>query len=213
MSDMPDENWYTAQSKKSKLPHHCPVASITGCPRYFASLYHAQRAKILSGEIPEEIRNHLLDKWKSEDVFLIDDRDVATSYNAIGHLIGVSNFCPEIVGLLNGLYCSDYKVDPDDSKVYLYIHSKHYKECLEFSVLGYEEKDLSPVDRGITADKRFMVLKRDSFKCVYCGRYAPDVMLHIDHKISRSDGGGDEISNLVTACSQCNIGKGSASTF
>ncbi len=54
---------------------------------------------------------------------------------------------------------------------------------------------------------RFGILQRDNFTCQYCGRSAPDVILHVDHKIAVVDGGTDEDENLITACSACNIGK------
>lgn len=55
---------------------------------------------------------------------------------------------------------------------------------------------------------RFEVLKRDRFTCQYCGRKAPDVVLHVDHIHPVADGGTDDMTNLVTACSECNLGKG-----
>lgn len=57
---------------------------------------------------------------------------------------------------------------------------------------------------------RFAVLSRDDFRCRYCGRRAPDVVLHVDHIIPRSRGGATEMENLATACSQCNTGKSAA---
>ncbi len=55
---------------------------------------------------------------------------------------------------------------------------------------------------------RFEVFKRDSFTCQYCGREAPEVVLQADHIHPKSKGGSDDISNLVTSCWDCNIGKG-----
>lgn len=52
-----------------------------------------------------------------------------------------------------------------------------------------------------------MVLYRDSFTCQYCGRSAPDVVLHVDHVIPVSKGGTNSMANLVTACEECNLGK------
>lgn len=54
---------------------------------------------------------------------------------------------------------------------------------------------------------RWVVFQRDNFTCQYCGRSAPDVVLHVDHVIPVSRGGGDDLDNLRTACSACNIGK------
>ena len=58
---------------------------------------------------------------------------------------------------------------------------------------------------------RWKILNRDKFTCQYCGMKAPDVILHIDHKISKRDGGTDEEDNLITSCSACNIGKSTES--
>lgn len=55
---------------------------------------------------------------------------------------------------------------------------------------------------------RFEVFKRDSFRCQYCGKAAPDVLLHVDHIKPVASGGLDELLNLVTACVDCNLGKG-----
>lgn len=55
---------------------------------------------------------------------------------------------------------------------------------------------------------RFEVFKRDRFTCRYCGRKAPDVVLHVDHIDPVANGGTNEITNLVTACQDCNLGKG-----
>jgi hypothetical protein len=55
---------------------------------------------------------------------------------------------------------------------------------------------------------RFDVFKRDGFVCQYCGAHPPDAILHCDHIVAVAVGGKDEIDNLVTACSACNLGKG-----
>ena len=55
---------------------------------------------------------------------------------------------------------------------------------------------------------RWQVFNRDKFTCQYCGRAAPDVVLHVDHREPQSIGGRDDPENLVTACAACNIGKG-----
>lgn len=57
---------------------------------------------------------------------------------------------------------------------------------------------------------RFQVFQRDSFTCQYCGRKAPEVILEIDHIHPRSKGGKSNPDNYITACRECNIGKGDA---
>lgn len=55
--------------------------------------------------------------------------------------------------------------------------------------------------------QRFEIFKRDRFRCVYCGRSPPEVLLHMDHVEPVANGGDSDPSNLVTACSDCNLGK------
>lgn len=60
----------------------------------------------------------------------------------------------------------------------------------------------------INATLRFKVLARDHYTCRYCGRKPPEVALELDHVLAVADGGEDTFENLVTACSECNVGKG-----
>jgi 5-methylcytosine-specific restriction endonuclease McrA len=61
--------------------------------------------------------------------------------------------------------------------------------------------------KSIPKSIRFEVLKRDSFKCQYCGRSAPEVLLQVDHMEPVAKGGSDEVVNLITSCFDCNSGK------
>lgn len=57
---------------------------------------------------------------------------------------------------------------------------------------------------------RFEIFKRDNFSCQYCGKNPIEngCKLNIDHIIPRNRGGTNESSNLITACEECNLGKG-----
>lgn len=61
--------------------------------------------------------------------------------------------------------------------------------------------------KTLTKKIRFEVFKRDKFTCQYCGKSAPDVILHIDHIVPVAKGGDNDITNLVTSCQGCNSGK------
>ena len=61
--------------------------------------------------------------------------------------------------------------------------------------------------KAISKKTRFEVFKRDGFKCQYCGKCAPEVILHVDHIQPVSKGGENDILNLITACEDCNGGK------
>ena len=61
--------------------------------------------------------------------------------------------------------------------------------------------------KAISKSTRFEVFKRDKFTCQYCGKAAPEVVLHVDHIDPVSKGGSNDIMNLITACIDCNLGK------
>jgi hypothetical protein len=57
---------------------------------------------------------------------------------------------------------------------------------------------------------KFLVMRRDSFKCQYCGKSPAthsNVELQIDHITPWSKGGETVINNLRTLCGDCNLGK------
>ena len=65
------------------------------------------------------------------------------------------------------------------------------------------------ITRGLSLRKRFEVFKRDDFTCQYCGRNVKrhKVVLVVDHIFPKRKGGEDKLSNFITACSECNLGK------
>lgn len=62
--------------------------------------------------------------------------------------------------------------------------------------------------QSISKKTRFEVFKRDVFKCQYCGSVPPNVVLEVDHLTPVFEGGKNNIDNLITACFDCNRGKG-----
>ncbi|MCL1866890.1 MAG: HNH endonuclease, partial [Oscillospiraceae bacterium] len=71
-----------------------------------------------------------------------------------------------------------------------------------------KEKSISYQRSLMTKSKRYDILKRDNFKCKFCGRKADDgVELEVDHIIPVSKGGKTTDSNLQTLCYDCNQGK------
>ena len=61
--------------------------------------------------------------------------------------------------------------------------------------------------KSLSLKRRFEVFKRDSFRCQYCGANPPSVVLEVDHIAPVCEGGGNDISNLITSCFNCNRGK------
>jgi len=62
--------------------------------------------------------------------------------------------------------------------------------------------------KTISKKNRFEIFKRDKFTCHYCGKTPPGVLLEVDHIKPVFEGGTNELINLITACFDCNRGKG-----
>lgn len=61
--------------------------------------------------------------------------------------------------------------------------------------------------KNISQRLRFEVLRRDNFRCAYCGATAESAQLVVDHIEPYSKGGADDATNYATACHGCNSGK------
>jgi hypothetical protein len=103
-----------------------------------------------------------------------------------------------------------------------------WRKALESFVkyINEGEKFIGPVSAGkllthksprnINIRLRFLVLKRDNFKCKICGKSPatdPKIVLHVDHIKPWSKGGETVLENLQTLCSICNIGKSDLSIY
>ena len=67
--------------------------------------------------------------------------------------------------------------------------------------------------RDIPLGLRWEVFKRDSYRCVVCGRSPathPGLTLHTDHVVPESRGGATHIDNLRVLCDECNAGRGNS---
>jgi hypothetical protein len=76
--------------------------------------------------------------------------------------------------------------------------------------LEIEPSTKHKTSRTINWRIRFIVMKRDNFKCKNCGRSPatdPSIILHVDHIKAWANGGETVLENLQTLCSVCNIGK------
>ena len=66
-----------------------------------------------------------------------------------------------------------------------------------------------PNRQRLEAWKRPYVYQRDGRHCSYCGAFVPWGTEHIDHSVSRRNGGTNHLNNLRLACAPCNLAKGS----
>lgn len=117
-------------------------------------------------------------------------------------------------------YCLEYR--EDGKVVNKHIGKNEPKELIEQTRRGnILRKRLREIDdnlfalgwtrrrNGTALAKRFAILNRDNFTCQYCGRNVKThkIVLHVDHIIPKKRGGGDELSNLITSCEDCNLSK------
>jgi hypothetical protein len=68
--------------------------------------------------------------------------------------------------------------------------------------------------RSVSLRLRFLVFRRDSFKCAICGKTPaanPGIELVVDHVTPWSKGGETRLENLQTLCVECNSGKSNLS--
>ena len=65
-------------------------------------------------------------------------------------------------------------------------------------------RNTEPLDRAT----RLRVYYRDGGVCTYCGVAVAPGEYHVDHSVSRKNGGTNHLNNLRTACAPCNLSKG-----
>lgn len=61
---------------------------------------------------------------------------------------------------------------------------------------------------SVPAVTRSIVWAKNDGLCWYCGDCIADGWFHVDHKVPRCKGGGDDIDNLLPSCPTCNMEKG-----
>ncbi|HPC08383.1 MAG TPA: HNH endonuclease [Smithella sp.] len=80
------------------------------------------------------------------------------------------------------------------------------KKKKEYTMPAVQQKP----SRYISWRLRFLVMRRDDFKCRICGRspaLQPGLVLHVDHVKAWIKDGETVMDNLQTLCEQCNVGK------
>jgi len=225
-------DWYSKRSREHGLPPRCPIASAELCPRYYESFALLGRAGIAT-KIRDGRAAALERKWKPFQSIVSEE--VPTVTRSGEKPWSIHHFCPEVSYEIYGYFASDlhrFADEADRETAYERYERdgivnqfdagwasaipRHYTECREYSIhtnfaagrpsrAGSKRQAMSP-------QLRWQVLARDSFTCTYCGRRPPDVALEVDHRVSVRDGGSNILENLVTACGECNRGKGGAST-
>lgn len=229
----PDFAWYSSKSKSLRLSPRCPIARSELCPRYYASYWLLGNAGITT-KITDADKERLDRKWSIFKPVVLEEE--AGISHSDGKFCSITNFCPEVAYDVFGLFASSLwryadELDSDLAHEKLgreqarsddprwqwsSVTGRHFTECREYSLFGdmtatKTGRRRTAARAGMSAKLRWQVFSRDNFVCKYCGRRPPDVALEVDHRISVVDGGTDDIENLITACVDCNRGKGAES--
>ena len=105
---------------------------------------------------------------------------------------------------LLGKTLNDFVEELDAQRQLGEVRIKAIKVILLHNKATKPKRKRTNIPRGL----RHEVFKRDNYRCVECGASKDDgATLHVDHKIPVSKGGTDELSNLQTLCSDCNLNK------
>lgn len=59
----------------------------------------------------------------------------------------------------------------------------------------------------LTASEWIALLEKYGYKCLKCGKQAPDIVLSIDHVVPIAKGGSNTIENVQPLCTRCNAKK------
>lgn len=98
-----------------------------------------------------------------------------------------------------------------ESEAQDYVEDRSVEHAEKKIEKNEDQKPLIPQgSRHISWRLRFLVMRRDNFKCQICGRspaMTSGVVLHIDHIHPWIKDGPTRVENLQTLCEQCNIGK------
>jgi 5-methylcytosine-specific restriction endonuclease McrA len=62
---------------------------------------------------------------------------------------------------------------------------------------------------NLTAEQKAEIMAKSHYRCVYCHTPMKQTKCHFDHFIPLAMGGADEPSNIILACQNCNLKKGS----
>jgi hypothetical protein len=109
------------------------------------------------------------------------------------------------------LFIKDKKTFPSASYIERTFKTwNEAKKCALLILNPVSKRNPSGENQNKTWPKlRFRILRRDNFRCQYCGN-TPQLgaILVVDHIIPKSKGGTCKESNLTTSCNLCNMGKG-----
>lgn len=93
-------------------------------------------------------------------------------------------------------------------------HSAYFQTPIGRAVrINTKHKRRSIEKQGDVTSQQILRLQQNATHCFWCELPLNDKKVHIDHFYPLSKGGKHSLSNLVVACSKCNITKGAKDPF
>ena len=128
-------------------------------------------------------------------------------------LVLAANGCFYPVSYFSGLNCRVNMSPPNFGEVLVGFGIAALLTLGVIALIDVAGALLSPSvnDAPLLASTRAYIRERDDETCLYCGIWAVDG--HVDHRISRKNGGGNEVENLAWACITCNCTKGAMNDY
>jgi hypothetical protein len=96
-------------------------------------------------------------------------------------------------------------------QVFVATFDQDEQQLVSYEVDAGTDRVAKRTKRDPSLALRFLVLKRDGFRCVTCGRSPATIaglVLEVDHVFAWSKGGETIAENLQSLCFDCNRGKG-----
>lgn len=109
-------------------------------------------------------------------------------------------------------YKKGYK---DRNKEKIYLKNKEYRktDMGKFVQKNYKHKRRAIEKSGDVTTKQLLELQQNAKNCYWCNTSLKNKVVHIDHYVALSKGGKHTLSNLVVACSECNLKKNAKDPF
>jgi 5-methylcytosine-specific restriction endonuclease McrA len=100
--------------------------------------------------------------------------------------------------------CGDTFINTNNTQKYCSVKCR-----TEYWTKSINQQRAAKDKTGNYLQLRFEILKRDNFRCVYCGRNPKEdnIKLAIDHIHPKARNGDSNADNLITTCYDCNTGK------
>lgn len=199
------QKWLNNRYRHKLLEHEkSNTISKTSSRQKFPSRYIIKQREQKSQNETMFIRfcNSIIGKINHTSKMWISQSDKELRFKSIVERVINSDYDSENVIDYIGKYID---ISIEDHRIFNIILNTYKKNLSTRFAISDKPKRIK-----IPSRVRYKVIERDGRKCCICGRSPitdKSVELHVDHKVPVSKGGTNNLKNLQTLCSECNLGK------